>query len=50
MKNLFKPFCSSANKVLLDYKAFKKYIKETLEAKTDEDKANSIEYHDYLKE
>lgn len=33
LKNIFRPFCSSANKVLLDYKAFKKFIKEGLEGK-----------------
>lgn len=31
--NIFRPFCSSANKVLLDYKAFKKFIKDGLEGK-----------------
>ena len=26
LKNILKPFCSSANKVLLDYKAFRKFM------------------------
>ena len=31
LKHILKPFCSSANKVLLDYKAFRKFMTENLD-------------------
>ena len=30
LKHILKPFCSSANKVLLDYKQFRKFIVENI--------------------
>jgi len=34
LKSLLKPFCSSANKVLLDYKMFRDFIRDGLEGLT----------------
>lgn len=33
LKPILKPYCSSANKVLLDYKLFRNYIRDGLEGK-----------------
>jgi Ca2+-binding EF-hand superfamily protein len=32
LKAIFKPFCSSANKVLLDYRLFKKFLRLDLDS------------------
>lgn len=42
LKNILKPFCSSANKVLLDYKAFRKFMNENLEDPDVKSKFNEI--------
>ena len=43
LKMIMKPFCSSANKVLLDYKGFKAYIRNGIEGK-DTVKPSDIEH------
>jgi hypothetical protein len=32
LKHILKPFCSSANRVLLDYRAFKKFMLDNISA------------------
>lgn len=36
LKNTMKPFCSSSNKVLLDYRYFRDFMKDVLENKKDD--------------
>ena len=43
LKNTLKPFCSSSNKVLLDYRYFRDFIKDVLEGKKDIDPISTIE-------
>lgn len=48
LKNLLRPFCSSANKVLIDYKLFRSFLQANLERKEGDFK-NSAEYLKALK-
>jgi Ca2+-binding EF-hand superfamily protein len=43
LKSTLKPFCSSSNKVLLDYRYFRDFIKDFLEGKKNVDPSSAID-------